>query len=150
MGISNSHKDKIYPYLRLANKRSSPILTLFMVFISFGLIAYIIINPLTAILSIAAIVAWVGVGVALLRLFASVTAKPNTPVLKTRDTVPIYSVLVPLFREANMVEGLITTLSQLHYPKDKLEIFNEKFSFKLLFSIVQYMPHCSLILNSNK
>ncbi|MGZ4317473.1 MAG: glycosyltransferase family 2 protein [Gaiellaceae bacterium] len=36
--------------------------------------------------------------------------------------LPVYSVLVPLFQEANVVGGLIESLRQLDYPQEKLEI----------------------------
>ena len=36
--------------------------------------------------------------------------------------LPVYSVLVPLYREAGMVPGLITALRRLDYPAEKLDI----------------------------
>lgn len=36
--------------------------------------------------------------------------------------LPVYTVLVPVYKEANIVGGLVSHLSQLDYPKEKLEI----------------------------
>lgn len=36
--------------------------------------------------------------------------------------LPVYTVLVPLYREANMVQGLIASLDQLAYPRSRLDI----------------------------
>jgi cellulose synthase/poly-beta-1,6-N-acetylglucosamine synthase-like glycosyltransferase len=38
------------------------------------------------------------------------------------DELPFYTVLVPVYREANVVGGLIGHLRQLDYPREKLEI----------------------------
>lgn len=38
------------------------------------------------------------------------------------DELPVYTVLVPVFREANIIGGLVTHLRELDYPQEKLEI----------------------------
>jgi glycosyltransferase XagB len=38
------------------------------------------------------------------------------------DDLPVYTVLVPLFRETSVVAKLMAALSQLSYPRDKLDI----------------------------
>ncbi|MFT4235188.1 MAG: glycosyltransferase [Microbacterium sp.] len=38
------------------------------------------------------------------------------------DDLPIYTILVPVFREANIVHQLVENLDGLDYPKDRLEI----------------------------
>ncbi|HET6691580.1 MAG TPA: glycosyltransferase family 2 protein [Miltoncostaeaceae bacterium] len=38
------------------------------------------------------------------------------------DALPVYTVLVPVFREANIVGGLVRHLRELDYPQEKLEI----------------------------
>ena len=40
----------------------------------------------------------------------------------TDDDLPIYTLLVPLLREADVLPGLIQALKTLDYPKDKLDI----------------------------
>jgi len=39
------------------------------------------------------------------------------------NNLPIYSILVPLFKEKDIVKQIISHLSRIEYPKDKLEIF---------------------------
>lgn len=53
-----------------------------------------------------------------------IKALPMAPVIPAlRDTgLPRYSVLVPLFREANILPSLIQRLGALDYPREKLEI----------------------------
>ena len=38
------------------------------------------------------------------------------------ELLPVYSILVPLYREANMLPGLIAALKRLDYPASKLDI----------------------------
>lgn len=67
-------------------------------------------------------VAWVSVALASIKLFAcSVAPRSATPLLPD-DQLPPYTVLLPLFREAHMVRGLVGALSALDYPDDKLDI----------------------------
>jgi len=41
---------------------------------------------------------------------------------RSDDDLPIYSLIVPLYREANMAAGLVTALGKLDYPPGKLDI----------------------------
>lgn len=67
--------------------------------------------------------AWVSVGYATLRLCAIFTAKPEDHgIAKFSNDLPVYTVLVPLFHEAQMVNQLVTGLSNLKYPDHKLEV----------------------------
>ena len=73
------------------------------------------------------IVAWISFLFSLLRFAACLSPKPaplNMPHYKAdiADNLPQYTILVPLFKEANMVKGLIEALSQITYPKDRLQI----------------------------
>jgi cellulose synthase/poly-beta-1,6-N-acetylglucosamine synthase-like glycosyltransferase len=38
------------------------------------------------------------------------------------DDVPVYTILVPLYREAVVIPGLLTAIDELDYPHDKLEV----------------------------
>ena len=38
------------------------------------------------------------------------------------DRLPVYSILVPLYREANIIPALVRALCALDYPKDRLDI----------------------------
>lgn len=74
-------------------------------------------------LNITASIALLSVIYAALRLTACILKTPKPPENMEIDNWPFYTVLVPLFHEANMVPQLMTALSALDYPRDKLEIF---------------------------
>ena len=42
----------------------------------------------------------------------------------TDDELPVYTVLVPVFREANIVAQLVDNLGKIDYPVDKLEVLD--------------------------
>ena len=44
------------------------------------------------------------------------------PLADDDSSLPVYTILVPLYREANVLPGLIEALLLLDYPKDKLDI----------------------------
>lgn len=54
--------------------------------------------------------------------FESGTPSPATPPVETAH-LPHYSILVPLYREANIINQLVRNLSALIYPRDRLEAF---------------------------
>ncbi len=56
-------------------------------------------------------------GAALSRLVARAEAKPVWD-----GDLPVYTILCPLYREANMVKGLAERLAQLDYPADKIDL----------------------------
>lgn len=66
----------------------------------------------------AAFLSWFG-----LRIYACEieTWKPK-PRRAPDHTLPIYSVVVPLYREARMVEKLVSAMNRLDYPREKLDI----------------------------
>jgi cellulose synthase/poly-beta-1,6-N-acetylglucosamine synthase-like glycosyltransferase len=80
-------------------------------------------HPMNTVFHTASIIAWLSVMIALLRLCAAVSQKPKSPKEYAPSHYPVYSVLVPLFHEANMVELLMRNLETLNYPREKLEIF---------------------------
>ncbi|HTQ15024.1 MAG TPA: glycosyltransferase [Rhizomicrobium sp.] len=59
--------------------------------------------------------------VALLAAGARVAQMPPVPPLAD-DMLPVYSILVPLFHEAEVVPSLLRALSALDYPRDRLDI----------------------------
>ena len=62
---------------------------------------------------------------AALRLMASIIVKPTYEFDEEQNsplTWPFYTVMVPIFHEAHMVEELISGLEGLDYPTDRLEI----------------------------
>jgi len=62
-------------------------------------------------------------GAILLRMAAAAASEPMRPgpALAERD-LPVYSIIAPLYREANVVARLIEALDALDYPKAKLDI----------------------------
>jgi cellulose synthase/poly-beta-1,6-N-acetylglucosamine synthase-like glycosyltransferase len=84
---------------------------------------WFVLQPRAAFKALFATMAWVSVAYAMFRFFAICTSKPKDYGLaELSDDLPIYTVLVPLFHEAQMVEQIITGLDELNYPKDKLDI----------------------------
>jgi cellulose synthase/poly-beta-1,6-N-acetylglucosamine synthase-like glycosyltransferase len=68
------------------------------------------------------IVAWVSVLLGVLRLMACLSPRrAPAPLLPYKD-LPRYTVILPLYHEAHMVQSLIASLSQLDYPVDRLDI----------------------------
>jgi len=72
----------------------------------------ILMGVITALIIFAAIIRWV----------ACLSPKPKTRPIPHEFNWPKYTVLVPLHKEAKVVAGLMTELSKLDYPKDKLQI----------------------------
>lgn len=65
----------------------------------------------------------VGLRIAILWNFAVQPAKAVLPVdVMTEAAMPVYSLLIPLYREACVVPDLMTALRRLDYPPHKLEI----------------------------
>ena len=63
----------------------------------------------------------------LLRLAATAASPPlrsgmKAPARQTEIDLPVYSVVVPLYREAREVERLVASLGRLDYPRAKLDI----------------------------
>jgi len=84
---------------------------------------WLTLSPRTAFISLLTTVAWISVGFSFLRLVASLASKPaDLGRAKICEDLPNYSILVPLFHEAQMVNQLMEGLDALRYPRDKLEI----------------------------
>jgi len=47
---------------------------------------------------------------------------PRTPDLPEAENLPIYTVMVALYREAGLAGQLVSTLSRLHWPRSRLDI----------------------------
>jgi len=76
-----------------------------------GLMALFAINAATTALRLAALFAGGARG--------TPHGAPRPP---RRTALPMISLLVPLYREANMVEELVAALSRLEYPRDRVEV----------------------------
>ena len=85
--------------------------------------AWLCVQPRDAFKSLFAGMAWLSVLFAMVRLTAILTPKPkDTGLAKLTDDLPIYTVLVPLFHEVQMIDQLMHGLEALRYPRDKLDI----------------------------
>ena len=94
-----------------------------------AVIAAIALAPVEAIWAITLALAGLFVPLIALRLVAAyrllAAAKDDAPAATPRvpdHELPIYTLLVPLYREAHMLPGLITALTRLDYPAAKLDI----------------------------
>ncbi len=91
-----------------------------------AILAYLIwlfIAPRDAVKGLFAGMAWLSAYYAIARLVAIFTAKPaEYGAANLSKDLPLYTVLVPLFHEAQMIESLMSGLAQLRYPEDKLDI----------------------------
>ncbi|MDZ4689760.1 glycosyltransferase family 2 protein [Terricaulis sp.] len=58
----------------------------------------------------------------LLRLFAAAHLRPLLSRLADTPTCPTYTILCPLYREANVVADLVAALDRLDYPRGALDI----------------------------
>lgn len=106
-----------------ANDRSpNIILHLITSFIVIGIIVFISLFPYQTLVKITTGIAAMSVAYAALRLMACLTPKPCQPPINAIGNWPFYTVLVPLFREDNMVAQLMAALSKIDYPADRLEI----------------------------
>ena len=87
----------------------------------FGICCYISVSQ--TLITLSSFIAAISVAYACLRFMACATSKPKAAAQDKDYDWPFYTVLVPLFHEANMVPQLMAALSRLDYPRDKLEIF---------------------------
>jgi cellulose synthase/poly-beta-1,6-N-acetylglucosamine synthase-like glycosyltransferase len=56
------------------------------------------------------------------RLAAASNLAPLLSRISDREDVPVYTILCPIYREANVVADLVASLERLEYPKEKLQI----------------------------
>jgi len=88
----------------------------FMLFIAprtFGLLLTVVFGALfVANAAFRAVLLWIGA-----------EERPAAPEISPEDhELPIYSILVPLYREANVMPALVRALCALDYPKERLDI----------------------------
>jgi len=91
---------------------------IFVLLIAFG--AYFAPELVQACLFAATLIILAHAGI---KILAILSPKPVPSVQAEVIEWPRYTVLVPLYREANVAASLIAHLAKLDYPKDKLEIF---------------------------
>jgi len=107
-----------------ANERmSKSVLGLFIIIWILFLMLGIYLSSYKMLIIITSVMAFICAFHAVLRIIACLTAKPD-PVVDLEPSVwPFYMVLVPIFREAHMVEGLMQALQKIEYPINRFEIF---------------------------
>ena len=67
--------------------------------------------------------AWLSVLLALFRVVLMALERRAPDAASQSDCeLPRYTVIIPLFREAHMVEGLVEAMSAMDYPADKLDV----------------------------
>jgi len=108
--------------LRKADQKASIIFRAVFILVCISLILCFCFMPFQTTLKTTALIAWASVLISMLRLGACFTPKPECKQSYKVKETPIYTVLVPLFHEANMVESLMKNLEAFHYPQEKLEI----------------------------
>lgn len=87
--------------------------------------------PEAAVTALAGLAALPFLGIALMRLAALREVllasrcrrpRPAAAAIVAEQDLPVYSVLVPLYREAGVLPGLVQALQDLSYPRAKLEV----------------------------
>jgi len=94
-------------------------LGIFSLFMSLGLL----IGGFNTVIILTTIIAVICTFHAALRILACWAPKPKAPQMPDVIEWPFYTVLIPLYHEAHMIEGLMKGLSKIQYPREKLEIF---------------------------
>ena len=52
----------------------------------------------------------------------SLVQREKSPLAKLSDDLPVYSVLIPLYREEFKVKAILQAMDKMNYPKDKLDV----------------------------
>lgn len=89
-----------------------------------GFAAATLLAPAATLLTVPLALGLVFLAAAILQIGVTLAATPgrDAPVERRDDRLPRYSVLVPLYREANVVGDLVAALAALDYPKELLQI----------------------------
>lgn len=115
-------RNKASLFLRRADKPSSLYLKAVLGGMLLSLGGVVFFQPLRAILGLFSAIAWLSVWIAGLRFLAIWSNKPARAEEIEPAIYPPYSVLVPIYQEANMAARLMDRLERLDYPADRLEI----------------------------
>lgn len=87
----------------------------------------LLVSPQSVIIAATGLLAAIFAAVVLLRLMALAASMASpladrSPLKLPVSSLPVYSVLVPLFREARVVPDLVRALRRLNYPKARLDV----------------------------
>ena len=110
--------------LGLANTAANrPVTNGLLVLSVIAYLVWLVMSPRDAVKNLLAAMAWTSVSFAGFRFAASLATKPKSHgLIDNTPELPKYTVLVPLFHEAQMVVQLMSGLEALRYPLSKLEI----------------------------
>ncbi len=140
-GIAQAHRRKVVDtsiyglYFRSQHESAFTVFTLPQ-YLAFGLgcmilllglwraplLTLLILNvPITAFFLLVVLFrTWVGISGAAAE--TAITVTPDELAVLDERTLPVYSILVPVYREAVVIGTLLRSLRQLDYPADKLDI----------------------------
>jgi glycosyltransferase XagB len=95
---------------------------IFMITLGFGAASGLMLAPFETLSIFHALALWGFAGLAFVRLAAAFTPLPIAPVRHGSDYLPMWTVLVALYDEAEVVGSLIAALDRLDWPSERLEI----------------------------
>lgn len=105
----------------LSDRRTKPRILFLLALFAAALAFYF--EPGTSRLAVEILLAIVFLSWAGLRLFACLVRGKNFEARDVSDAeLPLYTILVPLSREASVVSDLVAALSAINYPREKLDI----------------------------
>lgn len=111
---------------RTWQQSSSKVRFILISFIAFALVLGVVLFPsecLTVLVVWASLTLFASVLFKIAAFFAEVSARPNDrPPKCPPDKLPKFSVIVPLYKEAEIASSLVARLSTLTYPKPLLEV----------------------------
>lgn len=118
-----------------------------------ALMAMCVAAPIVLITALPLMLAPVFILAALTALFAAAAAWPEARAAKPLPDhdLPRYTLLVPLYREARVLDDLIFRLSRLDYPRDRLEILflveqDDQETRDAIATRREHFPRCILVL----
>jgi cellulose synthase/poly-beta-1,6-N-acetylglucosamine synthase-like glycosyltransferase len=80
---------------------------------------------------------------------AIITKEKISPTAEINDTLPIYSILIPLYKEELKTQSIVKAMENMNYPKDKLDvklILEEDDSLtKKALSVIELPPYIDVI-----
>jgi len=95
---------------------------LFMIALGFGAASGLMLAPFATLTLLHALAVWGFAGLAIVRLTAALTPLPVARLSPRSDVLPMWTVLVALYEEADVVASLVAALDRLDWPTDRLDI----------------------------
>jgi cellulose synthase/poly-beta-1,6-N-acetylglucosamine synthase-like glycosyltransferase len=95
---------------------------IFVIATGFGVASGLMLAPYATLGLLHALALWGFTGLAFVRLAAALTPLPVAHVSVASETLPMWTVLVAVYDEADVVAGLVAALDRLDWPIERLEI----------------------------